>query len=90
MRAIVAKDGVSYCLIGPPASAKSVFLQEMEKGLDNAIFVDGTGTSGRGLVDILASKPNAKYLLIDETDKMTKRDMQYFTMYLKLGDYKGT
>ncbi|MFL6379933.1 MAG: hypothetical protein ACJ71R_04650 [Nitrososphaeraceae archaeon] len=64
MRAIVAKDGVSYCLVGPPASAKSVFLQEMEKGLDNAIFVDGTGTSGRGLVDILASKPNAKYLLI--------------------------
>ncbi len=56
MRAIVAKDGVSYCLVGPSASAKSVFLQEMEKGLDNAIFVDGTGTSGRGLVDILASK----------------------------------
>lgn len=53
MCAIIAKDGVSYCLVGPPASAKSVFLQEMEKGLDNAIFIDGTGTSGRGLVDLL-------------------------------------
>ena len=85
MRAIVAKDGVSYCLIGPPASAKSVFLQEMEKGLDNAIFVDGTGTSGRGLVDILASKANARYLLIDEIDKMTKRDVAILYNVLESG-----
>jgi len=45
MSAIVVKDGVSYCLVGPPASAKSVFLQEMEKGLDDAVFIDGTGAS---------------------------------------------
>ena len=85
MRAIVAKDGVSYCLVGPPASAKSVFLQEMERGLDNAIFIDGTGTSGRGLIDILASKPNAKYLLIDEIDKMTKRDVAILYNVLETG-----
>jgi Holliday junction resolvasome RuvABC ATP-dependent DNA helicase subunit len=85
MRAIIAKDGVSYCLVGPPASAKSVFLQEMEKGLDNAIFIDGTGTSGRGLVDLLTSKPNTKYLLIDEIDKMTKRDVAILYNVLETG-----
>ena len=85
MRAIVSKDAVSYCLIGPPASAKSVFLREMEQGLDNAIFVDGTGTSGRGLVDIFASKPNVKYLLIDEIDKMTRRDIAILYNVLETG-----
>lgn len=85
MRAIVAKDGVSYCLVGPPASAKSVFLQEMEKGLDDAVFIDGTGASGRGLVDVLVSKPNVKYLLIDEIDKMTKRDVTVLYNVLETG-----
>lgn len=85
MRAIVAKDGVSYCLVGPPASAKSVFLQEMEKGLDDAVFIDGTGASGRGLVDVLVSKPNVKYLLIDEIDKMTKKDVTVLYNVLETG-----
>lgn len=85
MRAIVAKDGVSYCLIGPPASAKSAFLQEMEKGLDDAVFIDGTGASGRGLVNVLVSKPNVKYLLIDEIDKMTKRDVTVLYNVLETG-----
>jgi hypothetical protein len=37
----------------------------------------------------LALLPNSKYLLIDEIDKMTKRDVAYYIMYLKLADNRG-
>jgi MoxR-like ATPase len=57
----------------------------MEKGLDDAVFIDGTGASGRGLVDVLVSKPSVKYLLIYEIDKMTKKDVTVLYNVLETG-----
>jgi hypothetical protein len=48
-------------------------LQEIERNKKNeSSFVGGTGASGRGLAETLLAKPDTKYLLIDEIDKMKK------------------
>ena len=41
MRAIISKEPSHILLTGPPASSKTIFLLEMNKGLDNAYFIDG-------------------------------------------------
>lgn len=53
LRCIVARETTHILLTGPPASSKTVFLLEMLKGLDKAFFVDGTSTSGAGMIDYL-------------------------------------
>ena len=90
-RALNSKHSVSYCLIGPPASAKSVFLQEIERQKKNeSAFVDGTGASGRGLVEALLAKPHTKYLLIDEIDKMKKVQVTVLYNVLETGRLTST
>ena len=46
----------------------------MSTELSNSYFIDSTATSGLGIVDFLFSNPNTKFLLIDEIDKLTKKD----------------
>jgi Holliday junction resolvasome RuvABC ATP-dependent DNA helicase subunit len=75
MKAIVSKEQIHILLTGPPATSKTVFLLEMHRGIKNNVyFVDGTSTSGAGMIDFLFDNPNTEYLLIDEVDKINKRD----------------
>jgi hypothetical protein len=46
MKSIVSKEPIHILLTGPPASSKTVFLLEMQEGLDKSYFVDATGASG--------------------------------------------
>ena len=62
----------SILLTGPPASAKTLFLQSLMK-LKDSHFIDCTSASKSGIVDyIFEQKP--KYLLLDELDKLSKKD----------------
>jgi Holliday junction DNA helicase RuvB len=71
---------VSILLAGPPASAKTLFLQCLMK-LQNSYFVDGSNTTKAGMIEyIFAHKP--KYLLIDELDKLSTKDHQTFLLNL--------
>src|SRR3989442_6247374 len=61
-------------LSGPPACCKTMFLLETAKGLDSkTYFMDATSASGPGIVDYLFEN-NIKYLLIDEIDKLQRKD----------------
>ena len=74
MRCISAKEPTHVLLIGPPGSCKTVFLLEMDRGLDNkTYFTDATSASGPGIVDYLFEN-DIKYLLIDEIDKLQRKD----------------
>jgi len=70
--AIESPKQVHCLMIGPPATAKSVFLLELAK-LPNAVYVTGSGTSSAGLEKILLEK-RPDYLLIDEIDKLKASD----------------
>jgi holliday junction DNA helicase RuvB len=74
MKAIMSKDPIHVLFTGPPATSKTVFLLEMEKELENSHFIDGTATSSKGIIDYLFDHPKTEYLLIDEVDKINKKD----------------
>jgi Holliday junction DNA helicase RuvB len=73
VRCIFAKEPTHVMLTGPPACCKTMFLLEMAKGLDKTYFMDATATSGPGMIDYLFDN-NIKLLLIDEIDKLQRKD----------------
>ncbi len=72
-------------LVGPPAVAKTLFLQEISK-LPGAVFIDMAGRATKtGIAEILLEyKP--RYLLIDEIDKVQdKRDLTILLNVMETG-----
>ena len=84
VRMALDSDEQSHILLsGPPASAKSMFLESLSK-LKSSYFVDGTSTTKAGLIDCLfANSP--KYLLIDEIDKMSTKDQAMLLNLMETG-----
>jgi len=66
------EDRVHFMMIGPPASAKSLFLFCLER-LSRAKYALGSRSSKAGLAEYLVSV-QPRYLLIDEVDKMAVQD----------------
>jgi MoxR-like ATPase len=77
-------DEQSHILLsGPPASAKTMFLESLIK-LKSSYFVDGASTTKAGLIDCLFLN-NPKYLLIDEIDKMSTKDQAMLLNLMETG-----
>ncbi|MGB6527850.1 MAG: hypothetical protein WBF33_07060 [Candidatus Nitrosopolaris sp.] len=62
-RALYAEDNYNLLFIGPPASAKTLFL---------LVYFDGSNTTNR-ILDVLDEK-RPKIICIDELDKMARRN----------------
>jgi replication-associated recombination protein RarA len=70
-------------LSGPPASAKTLFLQCLMK-LHDSYFIDCSNATKSGLVDyIFHNKP--KYLLLDELDKLSNKDQTFLLNLIETG-----
>jgi Holliday junction DNA helicase RuvB len=70
-------------LSGPPASAKTLFLQCLMK-LHNSYFIDCSNATKSGVIDyIFDNKP--KYLLLDELDKLSKIDQPFLLNLMETG-----
>jgi Holliday junction DNA helicase RuvB len=68
-----SNSAIHVLLVGPPASAKTMFLISLMRHLKNSYFADGTNSTKAGMIEhLIAIKP--KYLLIDEIDKMAPKD----------------
>lgn len=73
----------SILLTGPPASAKTLFLQSLMK-LKHSCFIDCSNASKSGIVDyIFEHKP--KYLLLDELDKLSRKDQTALLNLIETG-----
>jgi replication-associated recombination protein RarA len=73
----------SILLSGPPASAKTLFLQCLMK-LQDSDFIDCSNATKSGLVDyIFNNKP--KHLLLDELDKLSKKDQTFLLNLMETG-----
>ena len=68
-RTLMAKDPVAVLLVGPPASAKSMFLEEISR-IDGSYMVVAGTTTKAGLRDVIL-EINPRILLIDELDKIS-------------------
>jgi MoxR-like ATPase len=89
MRCIVSHEPTHVILDGPPASGKTMFLLSIQKGLENVYFVDCTNATGSGMVDYLFSR-DIKYLLLDEVEKMSKRDQNVLLNLMETGILAST
>jgi len=82
-KSINAERPVHVLMVGPPASAKSMFLGELAR-LPFSRFTLGGGTSKAGLSDFLLEfRP--KYLIIDEIDKMALTDQSILLSLMESG-----
>jgi len=70
-------------LVGPPASAKSMFLLELDR-LPNSHFALGGQTSKVGIADEMFSY-NPKYLIIDELDDMPIHEQSILKSLMESG-----
>ena len=84
VRMALDSDEQSHILLsGPPASAKTMFLESLSK-LKSSYLIDGTSTTKAGLIDCLFLN-NPKYLLIDEIDKMSTKDQAMLLNLMETG-----
>ena len=72
-----SQKNINVLLDGPPGCSKTLFLLAILKHCKDVFFVDGSNASGPGMFDeLLTSKQNTKYLLIDEIDGLSKKDQK--------------
>jgi len=74
-----APQPVHILLVGPPATAKSIFLMELER-LPRSRYALGGTSSKAGIVDFIIEQ-QPRYLILDELEKM---DMKDFSALLSL------
>jgi Holliday junction DNA helicase RuvB len=73
-------------MVGPPASAKTVFLLEIAR-LKNAFYLLGGSATKVGLIDqLFMLKPS--YVLLDEIDKMGREDLVALLSLMETGIVK--
>jgi MoxR-like ATPase len=83
-KALLSKQPIHILLVGPPGSAKTLFLTEIMRSLKNSYFIVGSNTTKSGLVNQLFEK-EPKYLLIDELDKMNGNDQTSLLHLMETG-----
>src|ERR1700758_5870527 len=84
-RALDAEDNYNLLFIGPPASAKTLFLLgiiEYKKG----VYFDGSNTTNR-ILDVLEQK-RPKIICIDEVDKMSRQFQNRLLNFMESGRVK--
>ena len=73
----------SILLTGPPASAKTLFLQSLMK-LKDSYFIDCSNATKSGIVDYIFEK-KPKYLFLDELDKLSRRNQTSLLNLIETG-----
>jgi len=82
--ALDANSATHILLVGPPASAKTMFLTSLMHELENSYFADGANSTKAGMIDYLfANRP--RYLLVDEIDKMSPKDQAFLLNLMETG-----
>lgn len=82
-RSISSVRPVHVLMVGPPATAKTMFLEELGR-LPFSRFALGGSTKKGGLEDYLLEF-HPRYLILDEVDKMEMRDMSVLLSLMQNG-----
>lgn len=85
-KSIVSRKRTNILLIGPPASAKTIFLLETDR-VKNSYYALGGASSRAGLFEVLFVHRPA-FLLIDELDKMSRADFSVLLSLMETGIVK--
>ena len=83
------REPVHVILDGPPASAKSMFLEGMRQKLTGVYYVDCVNATGPGLVQYLFDN-DVGFLLLDEVEKMSKDNQNVLLNVMETGILTST
>jgi holliday junction DNA helicase RuvB len=91
LRALESPERAHTLLTGPPASAKSLFMQEIEKFLGTKVyFAEGAATTKAGLQRFIAENQHKEIIIIDEIDKMPIKDQEGLLTMMERGEFTST
>jgi Holliday junction DNA helicase RuvB len=74
-RALLSQDQINILLIGPPATSKTLFMEQIQENCNDVCYFDASNISGPGFLDYLNLHQKSKVLIIDEVDKIKKNDL---------------
>src|SRR2546425_6669408 len=82
--ALDSDSAAHILLVGPPASAKTMFLTSLMHQLKSSYFTDGTNSTKAGMIDYFFEN-RTQYLLLDEIDKMSPKDQAFLLNLMETG-----
>jgi MoxR-like ATPase len=78
-------------LTGQPASAKSLFMLQVEKFMSSKVyFAEGAATTKAGLQGFIAENQQKEIIIIDEIDKMPMKDQEGLLTMMERGEFTST
>ena len=91
LRALESPERAHTLLVGPPACAKSLFMLEIEKGMQFEVYyTEGAATTKAGLQKFIAENPHKEIIIIDEIDKMSMKDQEGLLTMMERGEFTST
>ena len=91
LRALESAERAHTLLVGPPAYAKSLFMLEIEKGMQFEVcFAEGAATTKAGLQKFIAENPHKEIIIIDEIDKMPLQHQEGLLTMMERGEFTTT
>lgn len=89
-RGMTTNEITNFLFVGPPGSAKSVFLLAIrDKFPQESQYIMASEASSAGVIDIMFQE-TPMFMLIDEFDDMDKSDQSAFASYTETGIVKET
>jgi holliday junction DNA helicase RuvB len=82
--ALDSDSAIHILLVGPPASAKTMFLTSLMHHVKDTYFADGANSTKAGMIDYLFTN-TPWYLLVDEIDKMSPKDQTFLLNLMETG-----
>src|ERR671938_52735 len=91
LRALESPERAHTLLVGPPACAKSLFMSEIEKGMQYEVYyTEGAATTKAGLQKFIAENPHKEIIIIDEIDKMPLQHQEGLLTMMERGEFTTT
>ncbi len=91
LRALESTERVHTLLTGPPASAKSLFMLQIENIMRSKVyFAEGASTTKAGIQKFIAENQDKEIIIIDEIDKMSIKDQEGLLTMMERGNFTST
>ncbi|MFL6328737.1 MAG: AAA family ATPase [Nitrososphaeraceae archaeon] len=91
LRALESTERAHTLLTGPPASAKSLFMLQIEKYMSSKVyFAEGAATTRAGIQKFIAENQDKEIIIIDEIDKMPMKDQEGLLTMMERGEFTST
>jgi replication-associated recombination protein RarA len=91
LRALESSERAHTLLTGPPASAKSLFMLQIEKYMRSKVyFAEGASTTKAGIQRFIAENQDKEIIIIDEIDKMPLQHQEGLLTMMERGEFTTT